>query len=220
MSEKILKAGTVSTSRLQPLAVQQSETRTEKHLNECLQKISCLEAEIRDLKSSHEEDLLKARRDGVAEGQENTERLDRDRLEHLEAALQTMAGEFSRKLSELEVLSLIIVDNAFSVFVSDPSEMRTCLAREISHQVRLLEDVGIAEIIVSERDFPVEADIQELLTSNPEKCGRHVIRRSEHLEPGACEFRLMLGAASLSMSEFVLEAKSRLSRLIEGELRK
>lgn len=190
-----------------------NEPETESEEN----KVAALEAEILKLNSEHLTALEKVRKKGFEEGEAIARRTYDQQVEALVAAVEQSQQAFENKLDALDDLALVIVDNAFAQFAGSSDQVKQFLRGLLREQAGALRNETVVCVEVSALDFTDADEVKAILEElGVDPSDGDFIRLLPHKNAGECDIRLRAGQVSISVNEFIREARDRLATAMVG----
>jgi hypothetical protein len=181
-----------------------------------------LRAEIADLRQrmtelarENEQQVARARADGVREAQARFNSDEAARMARVEAALRSIDRQLQSAMSDVEALALVITKGALEAVFDDSADIQEQVVRSIGRQLRVLRRECIARITVSADDFSDDAALKAVRARLDLP---HVeVETHTGLKSGDSRLELSLGDIEISLSRYWDEILTRLASAARGD---
>lgn len=184
------------------------------HIAELERQIQRLNEDLRNAAVSADARETEAFARGEQEGARNAQSRADELVKTLHCALETATQELSRKLENLEVLSLEVAQTALARIFGDKNKYAQMAADSVSHHLRRIESAIVLRVRLSREDFADEQALNDLVQRFPGV----EIGNDPALASGQCIIDLSLGRIEAGIGEQWQRLSQFLDTLaIEGE---
>lgn len=176
-------------------------------------RIASLEAALEEARTELEQSAKARFDEGRKAGLEDAEKLDRERVDLLDKALQAAAKIADEAWTSTQSLSLAIAGVAIDKVFGDKASLRQAVEASIEQQLAAIRPEVVSRLRVSARDFTDEQAVADIAN----KCV-FVVECDPALEPGSCIFDLSLGRLDASIGKQRQAILELLDGIAEGEV--
>lgn len=163
-------------------------------------EIERLRAALADAKTSHGDELVRAREEARSEAEAAHVRDDKAALEILKAGVTKALEAAGEELERLDALTPTLCESALERLLADPSKYDVLVTDALRRQTDALRDEAMLHVDVSADDFPDGKRLEALAAD----LGKSAVafRQDAGLTSGSARISLRLGAIDVSVPRY------------------